>query len=353
MNAEIFNQLARLPCFKGLDVSVIPLVGSGNNPCCKVIGHQNSDAFFVKHLGLQNIDAAMPSTNKNADIKLYANANLVNHSAIKPAMHSETNVLAMNNALADISPAIVYQDSQWQVQRFINGTSLQDCALSHDEKTAIAMDVMAALHATKLEAGSLAPLDLGSALRSQVGLLALNEDSEQRLMSLINTVCPTEQGIAAYAANNVVTHGDIHFGNIMVEADERPWLVDLEYLCLAPREYDLAMFIAINPLTLEQFISQDCRKYKYKDSDDKSSNHQNGHVQPFPGLAVQGYQASSGANVNVDLLRAYLPVCLLLNSLWFILKGRENEKFIASAHWQINAFESLTQSSTLSYLFTN
>jgi Ser/Thr protein kinase RdoA (MazF antagonist) len=37
-----------------------------------------------------------------------------------------------------------------------------------------------------------------------------------------------------------LNHGDLQPGNVIVDGDGRPWLIDLEYACRAPREWDAA-----------------------------------------------------------------------------------------------------------------
>jgi hypothetical protein len=38
----------------------------------------------------------------------------------------------------------------------------------------------------------------------------------------------------------VLSHGDVQPANVLVDIDGRPWLIDFEYACLAPREWDPA-----------------------------------------------------------------------------------------------------------------
>lgn len=44
----------------------------------------------------------------------------------------------------------------------------------------------------------------------------------------------------------VLCHGDVQPANVIVDADGAPWLIDFEYACLAPREWDPAKLVILN-----------------------------------------------------------------------------------------------------------
>lgn len=44
----------------------------------------------------------------------------------------------------------------------------------------------------------------------------------------------------------VLCHGDVQPSNVIVDENEVPWLIDFEYACLAPREWDPAKILILN-----------------------------------------------------------------------------------------------------------
>ena len=45
----------------------------------------------------------------------------------------------------------------------------------------------------------------------------------------------------------VLCHGDVQPANIIVDPAGEPWLIDFEYACLAPREWDPAKLVILEP----------------------------------------------------------------------------------------------------------
>ena len=77
--------------------------------------------------------------------------------------------------------------------------------------------------------------------------------------------------------------------NILLDNEQRPWLIDFECAHIAPGEFDLAMFIAINNLT-SQHITQIVAEYM---------------------SLVPSYRP------NVDLLNYYILYSFYINGLWY------------------------------------
>ncbi|MFE9966411.1 phosphotransferase [Streptomyces sp. NPDC005525] len=48
------------------------------------------------------------------------------------------------------------------------------------------------------------------------------------------------------SGQRVVAHDDLHPGNALIDASGRCWLVDLEYACIAPPEWDLAALLVLH-----------------------------------------------------------------------------------------------------------
>ena len=89
---------------------------------------------------------------------------------------------------------------------------------------------------------------------------------------------------------NVVCHGDLNFTNILHDNDNTAWLIDFECAQLAPPEFDLAMFIAVNNIATQDIT----------------------HI-------IAEYSAlMPTSRLNKSLLHYYLLFSLLINGLWYL-----------------------------------
>ena len=55
--------------------------------------------------------------------------------------------------------------------------------------------------------------------------------------------------------NSVICHGDLNFGNIFYDEHKKNdvfKLIDFESLCLMPKEYDIAMMLAVNGVNINK-----------------------------------------------------------------------------------------------------
>ena len=229
------------------------------------------------------------------------------------ATHVAINVnsLAANKG---ISPVVIYQNKHWLVTEFIEGKALSAKEnLNRTDKIKVAIDLMSQCHQLSAQLDGLAPDTICAALINEA---SLSFDKKNELRHAANELLDTLKN-AANALNNqdvkaplVCCHGDLNFCNIMVEQSNRPWLIDYECASLAPAEFDVAMFIAINHLSSHEAL-----------------------------FAVQHYQQHRNITLCEQLLQAYLTFCYFINGLWyfnaFTKNPQQNElRTLALAQWQ-------------------
>ncbi|WP_219417714.1 aminoglycoside phosphotransferase family protein [Pseudonocardia nigra] len=71
----------------------------------------------------------------------------------------------------------------------------------------------------------------------------------QRLASDFVSRCREASGALGSLVRSggvVLSHGDLQPGNVLVDVDDHAWLIDLEYACLAPREWDPAKLLILS-----------------------------------------------------------------------------------------------------------
>jgi len=125
--------------------------------------------------------------------------------------------------------------------------------------------------------------------------------------------------IAQQLANNitvtpkVVCHGDANFANMLISLEKKAYLLDFECACLADREFDLAMLLAINELD-DSCFSAVSRLYQVSEKSPLIDN---------------------------ALVMRYLPFCHLINALWYFNKSkqRNNAQLYQQALKQFDHFD--------------
>jgi len=271
INPDIIHSLKSLPCFT--EIQDLSLLTDGfSHTCFKVITATN--VFFVKKLNTATADGE-------------ANASLA-------------------CAEQGISPHIVYLDKQWLITEFIDGSSLADAKINVDSKTVIALKLLASCN--KLVASeyyrAIPLLDtsqsVNALLINPTLVLAPHLDVLDKLThsltdSIKSLICKTQ-------ALNVLCHGDVNFTNVILGKDQRSWLIDFECAHKAPVEFDLAMFIAVNDIPINQLKNV---IYSY--------------TTLVPSISI-----------NLDLLHHYLLYSFYINGLWYL---DNNLQSLAISQW--------------------
>ena len=185
---------------------------------------------------------------------------------------------------------------------------------------------MAELHQlpTSLGKQSIEPLNpslsIKRLLTNPVPLLAKQshflDKTTKSLTASINSLILTSE------SPSILCHGDINFTNILIDNKQRSWLIDFECAQLAPVEFDLAMFIAVNNIATDQ-VSELVNHYR---------------------KLVPTYQP------NEQLLTYYLLFSFYINGLWYFdnINGLEaGNELPALAIKQWSAFDSFASEKSI------
>ena len=259
---SLIESLNQLPCFS--EISHVTSLDSGfSQPCYKVFTSEKN--YFVKS------------------------------SPFSSSLPILLNKLAAKHGL---SPAIIYQDDHWLVTDFIEAKHIEG------EHIHCAVNLMVKCHqlpiTTELQI-SHTSVDKLNCLNLCHSLIEQNNFPEEKVSKLKQFALLSHNHLQNvlleiekhHAHKQLVgCHGDINFSNVFISSDNTPWLIDFECACLAPAEFDMAMFIAINTLTEQE-----------------SSD------------AIKAYQTANNTPLNCllsnTLIQAYLPLCYLINALWY------------------------------------
>jgi thiamine kinase-like enzyme len=288
------NSLKSLPCFNDI-VEVRLLTDGMSHTCVKVITVEQD--FLAKKL---NKDTA--------NIEVFS---------------------ALTCSTSGLSPTVIYHDTEWLVTVFITGTSLAKSELKSSPQISTALTLMAKLHQLEPPQNnqSFPTLDTAKSVnRLFTNPASFNKHERLNLISVTETLTnDINAQIAHCDIPNVVCHGDLNFTNILLESTitnkdginnrQKPWLIDFECTHLAPVEFDLAMFIAVNNISPSR-LSETITGYN---------------------KLVPSYQ------VNCKLLTFYILYSYFINGLWYINNikvPQADSDFRALAIEQWSAFDS-------------
>jgi thiamine kinase-like enzyme len=248
-------------------------------------------------------------------------------------LNQDTSITEVFSALTcsnrGLSPNVIYHDNEWLVTAFIAGTSLTQSGLNSAEKISTALTMMAKLHQLPLpENDQLFPIlnTTESVNRLFTNPVSFNKHERLNLISVTEMLTnDINVQIALCDTPSVICHGDLNFTNILIESTitnkdginhrQKPWLIDFECAHLAPVEFDLAMFIAVNNISDDQ-LSEIVNRYS---------------------AFIPSYQP------NKKLLTFYILYSFLINGLWYldnINHSKTNSLFRRLAIEQWSAFDS-------------
>jgi thiamine kinase-like enzyme len=218
-------------------------------------------------------------------------------------LNQETAITEVFSALAcskkGLSPKVVYHDNDWLVTVFIAGISLAQSGLESTKKISTALKLIAKLHQLDLPQHnqSFPTLDTAKSVEHLLtNTVLFNQYQIHKLMSITKTLTnDINAQISLHSIPNVVCHGDLNFTNILIdnlitENREQPWLIDFECTHLAPVEFDLAMFVAVNNFTHQQ-LSEIVTSYS---------------------------KLAPNYRVNYKLLTCYILYSYFINGLWYL-----------------------------------
>jgi thiamine kinase-like enzyme len=237
LNQSDLNSLKSLPCFSTI-VEVRLLTDGMSHTCVEVTTAEQ--VFLAKKLN-----------NDTSNTEVFS---------------------ALTCSIRGLSPAVVYHDTEWLVTVFITGTTLAKSDFKNSDQITTALTLMAKLHqlVPPQNEQSFPTLDTTKSVnRLFTNDTSFNEHQRLNLISLTETLTnDINAQIALCDVPNVVCHGDLNFTNILLESTitnkdginnrQKPWLIDFECTHLAPVEFDLAMFTAVNnipPNQLSKIVS--------------------------------------------------------------------------------------------------
>ncbi|WP_019030160.1 phosphotransferase [Colwellia piezophila] len=220
---EVINSLKSLPCFT--EIQAISLLANGlSQTAIKVT--TASQVFFAKKL---NDETA--------------------HTEVSCALFF-TRKGTEQDTKQPLSPSVIYHDQRWLVTEFINGITLAESQLNNELKTSAALVLMAKLHQLPTAAfkQAIAPLDPTQSVKYLLTNPSPFLAQHRRLLDKVTKSLSSHinRSIESAKSPSVLCHGDINFTNILLDVEQGTWLIDFECAHLAPVEFDLAMFIAIN-----------------------------------------------------------------------------------------------------------
>jgi thiamine kinase-like enzyme len=294
INKVTFAEISCLPCFIDGHCEVSALIKGESHLCFKVTFSKGGvkNHYFVKSL---------------------------NEHQLTSSAEVNSHLVAAENGLA---PTVIFYSSLWLVSEFIEGYSLNQFCANHPKfplssKVTLAMYLMAKSHLLKASTEHLV-INVVELLTGLVNVKIYTKQQKLELLKIIKT-------ITSFQSSNkklVLCHGDLNDENIRLSADfeasqltEKIWLVDFECSSLAEAEYDVAMYLAINQLSLSNIDE-----------------------------VVGSYQQYSALQLNHEKVRDYLACCYLINGLWYLEAGSESEQakaFAAKAGQQFLIFDQL------------
>jgi thiamine kinase-like enzyme len=294
INKVTFAEISTLPCFIDGHCEISALIKGESHLCFKVIysKHGMKKHYFVKSL----------------------------------AEHQLTSLAEVNSHLSaaehGFAPPVIFYSKLWLVSEFIEGYSLQQfCAknpkFSFSSKVTIAMYLMAKNHQLKASDEHLV-INVVELLTSQINLQIYTPQQKVELNKIIKKITR----FPCSYIDLVLCHGDLNDENIRLSAEfepsqltEKTWLVDFECSSLAEAEYDVAMFLAINQLSMSNIDE-----------------------------VVYSYKQHSPLPLNREKIRNYLACCYLINGLWYLGAGSESKQakaFKEKARKQFVLFDQL------------
>jgi len=300
---SVKKALSALPCFK--QVTNINMVTGGFSHACFKVEADDSCYFAKMTTGIQ----------LETELTL-------------------AKVAAVNN----LTPPIFYHDKQWLISHYIEGENLAVKEIPLIEKITTSIKLMVTFHqlvassSEQVNIEKISPLNIAGTIN---GLFHIG--NQPTLITAVTMFGRKIAALIAPAINNTThsllcCHSDINFSNVLTSNnkghDTNAWLIDFEYACFAPAEFDLAMLTAVNniPLTLTDDI-------------------------------IGCYEQRAGRAINKSLLHAFILFCYLINGLWYFNSALDNvlnltdetkeEMYkLATEQWQ--AFDTLYRDLNLS-----
>lgn len=169
------------------------------------------------------------------------------------------------------------------VYQYFAGKTLFESAVSNNDKNTMVVDLLVTCHAIQHKP---IPLDIKQSIKNLLPRLKLADITKSKIIDNVNTCL---QALALSKGELVLCHGDLNYSNVLI-ADNKLVIVDWEYGCLAEKEYDIAMMLAINNVPADLYNS----------------------------IVEQYNLKAQSTPAKLSKVMQYLTLCELLNALWFM-----------------------------------
>lgn len=269
LSEDLTASIKKLPCFSA--TAKIAKMNQGcSQPCFYV--QDNEHEYFVKRLN--------PAT---AEVEVKA-----------------TTVAAQQF----ISPEIIFCSNQWLVTEYVQVCPSVDLWERHATITSDCLNLMIRFHQVNID---LPKLNIEQTINTLISTACANDKQ-------IDTVSTLKDRLLEGLANQQVLvpcHGDVNYSNVLISSN-RQWLIDYECACLAEPEYDIAMYMAINHISVDQVDS----------------------LLNFYQKETQKQHSLCDTKVT-----RYLDYSFLINALWYFAKFKQNN----DVNMRNNAFSQLAR----------
>ncbi len=189
-----------------------------------------------------------------------------------------------------ISPKVIYHNHQWLVTEFIDGRTLDTIQMAVEEKIDIAVNLLSKLHQLT-SITSIPRFCVAAMIEQQINQDCFSE-AQQTFVNVLmqkHFTFPTGTNTGTNTdINTVLCHGDVNFSNIIIDQQQKPWLLDFECTFVGDAEFDIAMFITVNLLSTESVVD-----------------------------SIASYQTQTDCLLSPVLIEEYIACCYLLNGLWY------------------------------------
>jgi thiamine kinase-like enzyme len=288
--ALLLNSLSTLPCFNKIK-KITPISGGLSHDCFKV--EADNTCFFAKNI---------------------TGAQLKNEV-----------LLAQISSTERLSPNIYYSSEQWIISDFIEGGNLAISGIPLIDKISMSIALMTKFHQISLyhpEEVNGQTINTLSITDTISGLF--HPKNSPILISEVTKIARNIEVLVKKSVNKskpVCCHSDLNFSNVLTDNNTSAWLIDFEYACFAPVEFDLAMLITINNIPTNAIST-----------------------------VINLYELQVGSQINNKSLQHYILFCFLINGLWYFnrsldevlsLEAKAQQQMIKLATEQWQAFDIL------------
>lgn len=206
-----------------------------------------------------------------------------------------------------------FNNSYYILMEYVSGKSLASSDYSEEDKLSRCLNLMAQFHqafsytlAEEKLFPLLKPLDFTTLLQALFSAAKLDTTQKEKLLTISDKLIFQLNNLNLLDDNLVICHGDFNYSNVLI-SDMKNCIIDFECLSLMPREYDIAMMLAVNELFYvphEQVITDYLRFHERS--------------------------KSSVTRLDASLLNLFYQLALLINGLWYLSEYKKNHSSIYS-----------------------